>query len=240
MYLQTFLDELSYGELAGLYISTNLPTAGILTVDHRRILSLMNNGLLDMYSRIMMKEKEFDLYQRADRTLYPIRTTYMGDPNAGNDDIFIDNTGDDPPAGDIIRWLEAYDADGNEVFIDSPGHPYDLFTTEYDVLKITQQDDVDVRIISLVYQAAYPKIDFTDDIDMETFELDFPLYIARALRLYVASFMYSGKANKSTEKGSLSSQFLYQYETEIHKIQSLGLVPDKENKNSSFENNRWV
>lgn len=218
MLLQTFLDELSFDELSNLYISKNLPEFGILTADHCRVISIMNSGLLDLYSRIILKEKEFNLYQRADRVFYPIRAMYMGDPNAGDDQIFIDSTGDDPPNGDIIRWLEAFDAEGNEVFIDNPGYPYDLFTSEYDTFKLVHQEGTDLRVISLVYQAAYPKIDYTEDIDLDSYELTFPPFITKALRLYIAAAMYAGKANRSTEKGSLSSQYLYQYETEVHKL----------------------
>jgi len=239
LYLQTFLDDLIYDELSDLYASTNLSSV-TLTDDHNKVFSLMNSGILDICSRIKLKEKECDLYQRENKSLYYMRIPHVGDPNAGDEEIYIDGTGEDPPNGDIIRWLEAFDADGNEVFINSPGHPYDIFTPQLDVIKITQQEDTDVRIISLVYQANYPKIIIDDDPDPDIYELLFPSFINKALRLYVAAAMYSGKGGKSTEKRSMADKYLYQYESEILKIISLGLAPDKENENSSFENNGWV
>ena len=239
MYLQEFLNELIYNELSDLYSSTNLLYLTI-TDDHRKIFSLMNSGILDLCTRIKLKEKECDLYQRVNKSFYYIRSTHVGNPFAGDEDIYIDGTGDDPPNKDIIRWLEAFDVDGNEVFINSPNHPYDIFTPQLDVMKITQEVDVDVRIISLVYQACYPKIVVTDDFDIETYELLFPSFINKALCLYIAAAMYSGKGGKSTEKRSMADKYLYQYESEVLKIISLCLAPDKENENSSFENNGWV
>ena len=239
LYLQELLDDLSYGETSGLAVTNPITDTDIIK-NHARIFSLINNGLLDLYTRFKIKEKEFDLYQRADKSLYYVRAAYLGDPGAGDSEVYIDGTGDDPPAGDIIRFLEAYDADGVEVRINNPKYPYDIFTYEPDVIKLVQEEDADLRVISLVYQAAYPKINIEDDEDPETYALYFPTYLKKALLLSIAATLYRGKSSKASEQGNLSNTYLYQYELEINKIKELGLLPDKTSTSTNFEMNGWI
>ena len=239
-YLQDLFDELGYGELQELAIGKYLPDSDLMR-EYPGILTLINSGLTDLYSRFKIKEKEFDLHQRAGKSLYYLRAGHVGDPLAGDAEIYIDGTGNDPVDGDIIRLLEAYDADGNEVHINSPQFPLDIFTPEVDIIKVALPDSQEaLKVISLIYQASYPKIVIGDDPDPEAFALYFPLFLKKALRLYIAGSMFVGKASNAQEKGNLSSSFLYQYELECTKIESLGLVPQRGNSRANFESTGWV
>jgi hypothetical protein len=237
LYLQEIFNDLAYGEFADLAISN--PLSGSSLPDHHpKLVSLLNAGLLALYSRFKIKEKEFDLYQREGKTRYLIRSAHLGDPNAGDPEIYLDGTIDDPPAGDIIRFLEAFDEEGSEYHINDPKYPLEAFTPEPDIIKMTPADPP--KIISLVYQASYPKITIGEGFDPETYALYFPPILKRALLAHVASTVFVGKGTGDNGKGGMSSIFYYRYEQACLEIQKLGLLRDRDTESDRFDNNGWV
>ena len=243
-YLQELFDDLAYGEFANMAISD--PITGSITVDkYPKIVSYINAGLLDLYSRFRIKTKECLLYQRENKTTYYIRDEHLGDPFAGNPEIYIDGTVDDPPNNDIIRFIEAYDNDANEVHINDARYPEDIFIPEPDVITLTPGNlcipPVPLKIISLVYQAAYPKIVIDSSFDPGTYKLHFPSFLKLALTAYIASRLFVSKDSQAIEgQPRLSSTFLYRYEAECNKIKSLSLISEISDEAEQFENNGWV
>lgn len=236
--LKEIFDDLAYGEFAQMAIGKSLD--GTITTDkYPKVVSFINQALLDLYSRFVLKKKECVIYQREGVEKYYVRSAYMGDPMAGDPAIYIDNTTDDPPAGDIIKFIEAFDELGEEIFIDDGRYPDDLFLVEPDVFKITPSDPP--KVMTVVYQASYPKIIIGDTFDPATYELYIPQYIRTALLAKVASLLFTGKNSRVTEgEQNLSTTFHYRYEGECLKITNLSLVPGVSEDDSRFADKGWV
>jgi len=237
-YLKELFNDLAYGEFSNISLGNSL--AGVSDINqYPKVVSAINAGLLALYTRFQLKTKKLILYQRADKFLYYIRSSHMGDPNAGDPEIYIDGLGDDPPNGDIIRFIEAYDVDENEIFINDPKHPDDFKTPELDILKITPSDPL--KVITLVYQAAYPKIVITEDFDPDTYALYFPEFLRPALLAKVASRILTGKTTNAVEgQAHAGNTFMYAYEVACKRIESLGLVSNVEIESTQFVDNGWV
>jgi len=204
-----------------------------------KVVSLINLALLDLYTRFPLKEKEFKVYQRTGKSLYYIRADYMGDPLAGDPEVYIDGTGDDPPNGDIIKFTQAFDELGVEVMINKRQYPDGIFLPEPDVLKMTVGDVP--KIISMVYQAAYPKILIEANFNPATYKLYFPSFLKVALLAHVAARLFVGKDSSAVEgEPNLNNTFQYRYETECLKMERLSMAPGVDEEFEQFEKNGWV
>jgi hypothetical protein len=238
LYIKEIFDSLAYGELTNMAVS-KASNNSINPSEYLRIVSYINEGLLDLYTRFTIRTKEFDLYQRSGVTRYYIRSAHLGDPTAGDDDIYIDNTQEDSIDADIIRLITAYDSLGNEVRINNAAYPDDFFNPEPDILTIVERDPVEV--FSIKYQAAYPKISLNSSFDPATYELHIPAYIVKPLKAIVASKLFTGKAGKTTENNqSLQNTFLHQYEIACAEIVDRSLIPQEREEDERFTNNGWT
>lgn len=237
-YLKKIFDELAFGQFSGLAVG-NSPNGSISEEQYPKIISIMNSALLDIYTRLPLRKKEFDLYQRAGRETYYIRPDNVGDPNVGDPNIYIDGTEDKEIDGDIIKPIKAYNADGTEVFINKNQYPDDIFMPQYDVITIKERTPLEV--ISIVYQASYPEIVMSSDFDPAEYELNFPRFITPALLANMASRIFIGKTSNAGEgQPSMSNTFTYKYETEMARINQLNLVLETENEDTQFDNGGWT
>lgn len=238
LYLQELFDDLAYGEFANMAVGKNQVT----TIDpdkYPRIVSLVNAGLLDLYTKFPMKEKILNLHQRTGVDTYYLRPDHVGDPDGGDSDIYIDGTGVDPVNGDIIKITSAYDDEGEDIRINDNRYPDDIFTPEQDVIKITPGDTL--KILSLVYKASYPRILIPEGFDPETLELNFPRFLKPALLAFMASRFFIGKTSQAAEgQPNLSNTFLYRYNTELEVIRNNSLAPHIDPEAAQFERAGWV
>lgn len=237
LYLQEIFEDLAHGEFASLAIG-NSATGSVTADKYPKVVSAINRGLLALYSQFPLKEKECTIYQREGKTLYYLREDHVGDPNAGDPEIYIDNTCEQYPENDIILLTGAFDDSGAEMYLNNHKYPDDIFTPEFDILKMTPGDPL--KIISLVYRASYPKIIIEDDFNPETYKLTFPSFLKAALLNYVASQFFTGKTTKAAEgEANLNNTFLSKYSYECKRLKELGLVSETENDSDRFDNNGW-
>jgi hypothetical protein len=238
MYLQELFNNLAYGEFSGLAIG-NASTGTVPADKYPKLVSLINIGLLDLHTRFTLIEKEFDLYQRDGIYTYYLRSAHVGDPAAGNPELYVDGTSADPIAGDIIKIIKAFDEDGNKVRINDARYPDDIFMPQADVVKMTLGDPL--KVYSLVYQASYPTIVIAPGFDPATYELLYPRFLNNALMAFVAARLNQGRMTQANEgQNHVANTFFYRYEQECKKIESLSLVPMVDEEAEQFYNNGWV
>jgi len=236
--LKELFDDLSFGEFANMALGTSI-NGGMPVDKYPKVVSLINLALLDLYTRFPLKEKEFKVYQRAGKSIYYVRADYMGDPLAGDPEVYIDGTGEDPPNGDIIKFTRAFDELGVEVAINKIQCPDGIFLPEPDVLKMVVGDVP--KVISMVYQAAYPKIMIDVTFNPVAYNLYFPSFLKMALLAHVAARLFVGKDSSAVEgEPGLNNTFQYKYETECLKIEKLSLAPGVDEEFKQFESNGWV
>jgi len=236
--IQELFDDLAYGEFSNMAIGNSLAN-GVTPDKYPKVLSHINLGLLDLYTRFDLKKKEIHIHQQIGRSLYYLRAEHVGDPAAGDAEIYIDGTGDNPPASDIIKFLKAWDGDGVEVPIDSADDPTGVFMVEPDVVKMEVGDTP--KIISMQYQASYPRIIIETGFNPKEYKLYFPSFLKVALLAYIASRLFVGKEAQAIEgEARVSNTFQYRYEAECAKIARLGLSLSVLEEHNKFDNNGWV
>jgi len=238
IYLQELFDSLAYGEFTNVALSKT-PNGTVNPEQYPKLVSLINEGLLDLYTRFTIHKKELDLHQRAGYTQYYIRPEHVGNPLSGDPDIYIDDTKEDSVNADIIRFLEAYDSMGSTIQINDGAYPNDIFLPAPDIIKIAERDPLEV--ISIVYQAAYPKIKIDNTFDPTTYKLYFPAYITRPLKAYIAGQLFTGKTGKAVENaGHPANTFMYRYEQLCAELKDRATVPQMQSENTRFNDNGWV
>lgn len=238
--LSKIFDDLAYGEFANIAMGKS-QLDSITEKHYPRVLSALNLGLTELYKRFKLKEKEFDIHQQTGVSVYYLRTDNMGDVGDLDSETYLVSSNDDDPfADDIIKILEAYDSDGEEVKINFSGDPDNsIFTQAHDIIKMTPSSPLET--ISIVYQATHPPITITPNFDPKLVKLYFPDFILEALLNFVASRIFKGKTSKAAEgETHLSLTFIQQFEHACRKIVELGLVADEELSHNRFTTDGWA
>lgn len=239
MFLQEFFDHLAHGEFADLAIG-NSETGTIVETAYPKIISHLNLGLNELYKKFILKKKECTIQQQAGVELYYLRSSYIATGGIFADDAYIVEEDTDGFDNDIVKILEAYDADGDEVPINNLKYPTTgIFTQAFDTLKMTPADPL--KTVSIVYQAYHPRITLTETFNPETYQLYFPEYIEYALLCFIAAKLFKSKTTKTSEVTSPSyNSFLNQYDKACKEITELGLVEDTLFESKNFESKGWV
>jgi len=237
--LQEIFDDLASGEFTSMSLG-NSALGSIVEAQYPKVVSSLNLGLLELYKRFKLKQKECTVHQHADVTTYYLRTDYLGPVADLDDEAYIVEVEDDPFEDDIIRILEIYDADNEVIPLNDYRYPdTGVFLLAFDTLSMVPADPVEVRTI--VYQARYPKIILTDPFDPKDIELYFPDFIKEALLLYMASRIYKGKTSKAAEgTQNLGITFLAQFEAACKRLEQLGLAETRDLAHERFAAKGWV
>jgi len=236
--LQKLFDDLAYGKLTGLAMGNSI-TGSITEAQYPKIVSAINLGLIDLYKRFPLKEKECKLHQQTGVTLYYLRSEYVGDVGTMSADSYIEDSEEDPFEDDVLKVTEAYNEDEKPVPLNNNAYrSTGIFTPSHDIIKMVPADPL--KIISLVYRARYPEIEVTDNFDPEKINLYIPDTIREALLLFVASEVFSGKASKNAEgEPNVAMSFVYRYENTCQKLLNEGVFTDVNDTHSNFEAKGW-
>jgi hypothetical protein len=261
--LKEIFDDLAYGELASMAMG-NATSGGLMAKEYPRIVSLINAGLLDLYTRFPFRLKEFQLHQRAGKRYYYLRPEHTGSLDSTgvatfdgdtltfdgeeiylsgftdiSPEIYIDSTVERTLENDILSITRAFKEDGTPMHINDRKYPEEVFMPELDIVSILPT--VDFSTMTFHYQAAHPKIVLTEAFDPSAYMMYFPLSIKRALTLFVAAGVFSGKASSIVEgQVNLSNTYGYRYEAEIVRIRNLSLSQVMTEEPTQFESNGWA
>ena len=140
------------------------------------ILSLTNQGLVDISTRMPIKTRQIDLEFQNSKYMYALDDTGVGD--------YLDSTltEEEFVPEDFVRVLNIYDDCGENHTHDTDGH---IMTPSYNVLRFTKakMDALGERV-RIRYQAKHEGVDYDANIDI-------PPNLVTALQLFVASLFIS-------------------------------------------------
>jgi hypothetical protein len=189
MTLEELFKRLSFGPFSNIAIG-NSGAGTILEAKKPAIVDYLNDGLLRLYSRFILKENEVVIEERAGTTLY-----VMSSANAvSNQDTdptspgYILDTEAEPFQNDLLKILAVYDSDGNELVLNREGDELSLFTPQPNILQIPAPTEGKTTFI--IYQARQNPLPLTAPVDLNlTFEI--PAVLEQALISYIAYKAYS-------------------------------------------------
>ena len=177
---EDFSARLVRGQLKNLSVANN-SNLGEISPDYvDTILSLTNQGLVDLSTRLVLVKKQIDLVFVTDQHTYPLvdGAAYL-DSSDSQTDIFVQES--------FVKTLDVFDADGVRYSPNTEGH---ILTPTYNTLRFTSDvmEDLDPKV-RIRYQAKYATITETDNIEL-------PPNLYTALQLFVASLYISHMGGK--------------------------------------------
>lgn len=184
MDVENLFTRLSYGELSNLSMSTG--GSGLITAEGQpKIITAANEGLLRLYTRFVLSEKEIILEQVDNYTNYHLLPKYA---ETNTDDTFDEpryiKDIADPFHGDVIKVLRVYNDEGVELPLNDLQNPVSLFTPNPQMLQVPVPQPG--NMLSVVYQARHVLLEY----GILGAEIYLPAVLEGALIAYIAGHIY--------------------------------------------------
>jgi hypothetical protein len=231
MQLSELLTSLSVGVLQNLAVGGD--GSGEIPAKYRsRVVSAINQGIVALYARFNLLEKEVIVRAYDSQTIYPLKRIYADTNTTTVPRKFITDTVAAPFEEDVIKILEAYDEIGNQLLMNDPSEECMLFTPSLTTLQITKP--VTGNSYFLIYQAHHPKLSSSP-----TQEISVPLVLQEALEFYVAYKILS--AMNGQEHAAKAVEHFANYEricAEAKDMDSIGISLTSET--SKLTERGWV
>lgn len=158
MKVEDLFKLLSYGELSNLAMSHE-GSGEIEDKSQPKIITYANEGLLRLYSRFMLRERELLLELHEGITNYHLMSKFARSncsPKPG--DVLYIRDDNDPFGDDLIRVLEVRDMHGIALPLNDADQPDSVFTPHITTLQVP--DPKDGLMLSVMYQAQHRKLEF--------------------------------------------------------------------------------
>ena len=237
MKVPDLLKSLALAELNNLFIGQ---TGEIEESKIPRIVLAINDGLLALYTRFLLRERSLVIRMRAGITNYHLKKKFaISNYDVGNmptawDAPYIIDTGTEPFREDVIRVLAVYNYAGTLLPMNDNIRPDSVFTPQATVLQVPFA--LDGKMLSVTFQAKHEAI---PDSGYEDLDVDLPDFLIPALRYFVASSVYS---QMNTQENTMKGQeYQMKYEAVCKEAVDMDLISTSvSTTNSRFEKNGWV
>lgn len=219
MKIKELFRRLSFGELSNLSIS-NSGSGEIDVTKIPRLVQYLNDGLVTLYGRFVLSEKELIIEQVENITQYHLLLKHTVSQGAVGLDHYIKDQAN-PFLDDLIRVTAVWDAGGCELPLNDLRLCNSLFTPYPNVLQVPTP--ADGEILSVVYQARPARLKDEDgDIEVLDQEFEVPVILENALKLYVAHKVFSHmNGQENIIKGQ---EYLAAYEANCLEVEQRDLV----------------
>jgi len=179
MQLGELMTSLSLGLLRNLSVGGS-GSGTIPGQSQALVIDAINKGLVALFTRFSLIEKEVIIRAYDNQTLYPLKRRYADQDPTVVTQKFIADTADEPFHEDIVKILGIFDEEGSEMLLDDPDPSCIMFRPKPTTLQITQP--VTGNSYSVIYQGYHPKI-LNNPL---TQEIEIPPIMQEALECYVA------------------------------------------------------
>jgi hypothetical protein len=200
MRLSDLFGMLSTGELSNLTLG-NDGAGTIKAGKEQQVVNYINEGLLRLYGRFVLKEKELLLEQIPHQTSYELvpkfaRSYVPVSPEVAEPIYYIHDTPQLPFIGDIIKILAVFNDCKCPIPLNDESEHMSVFTPQANLLQVPCVHPG--RFLSLIYQARHPKL--TTDLNSI---VELPDILVGALTAYVA---YKAYSHMNTEVSTAKAQ----------------------------------
>lgn len=196
MQLNDLFHMLAYGELSNHHIAS-AGDGTLALAKQPQIIHFCNEGLMRLYTRFMLKEKDCIVELREGLTLYRLTPEYS---TIGFDSLLVDapyirDTVNAPFQDDVLKVLAVYSNHGDHRPLNDPNNCWSVNTPTTKTLQVnlTRANEV----LAVTYQAKHPTLDGTNQ------EIELPATLHGALTAFIAYKMYF---NMNTPESQAISQ----------------------------------
>lgn len=157
MYLDDLYSMLAYGELSNHHMATVVP-GEIAAAKHPQIIHFANEGLMRLYTKFILKEKDCMIELVDGVTLYHLLPEYaaVGYNLALADYAYIRDTCFDPFINDVIKVLSVQNANGEQRPLNDPTSYWSVNTPTPKTIQVNTPRLGEV--LSVSYQASHAKL----------------------------------------------------------------------------------
>lgn len=201
MVLEDLYKRLSYGELSNL--STSNSGSGSIKKDRlEQVVQHINDGLLILHTKFLLKQKEIGLNLYEHITHYYLNTRYaQTNINSPETYKYLLDTAEDPFTNTALRILDVVPRNENfSLPLNDPTEPYSLFTPQPTTLQVT--NPIENMIVGVIYQARPSNLFY----DQYEHKIDLPDSLVPALTAYVGYRVYTSM-NTETSSAKASEYF---------------------------------
>lgn len=239
MNLQQCLDRLAVGELAN---TTFVDSGKILKEKESFIISLINEALLRLYSRFVLKEDYVLIALNELTTDYVLTKEHVYSldevPPISSQvcledyNKYIIQTKEHPFKEDIIRIIRVNSPQGITVPLNDPSNPRSVFTPSYNVVQVPLLNRDSELAIS--YQAKHPIL--TEQDLQKELELSDPFF--GALFAYIA---YSAYSSLQSQMATATAQkYFSTYQALLDELVTFDIASNSYSQtNTKFYTNGW-
>lgn len=232
MKVEDLFSKLSYGELSNLNIG-NDGRGSIQDEAHPKLIGYIDEGLLSLYGRFVLRENDLMIETRKHITNYHLVAEYAESSGSNVPYPYIKDLPGEPFENDVIKILTVFDMYGNKVPLNDVDHPNSMFTPMPQTLQVPRP--VEAAGLSIGYQARHlPLVQDGDDLLSQNIVL--PFVLERALQFYVAAKVYSHINGQ--ENAAKSLEHMQSYEQVCLEVQSNDLVSQSFSTSHSKLNDR--
>ena len=205
MKLSELFFQLSVGELSNLAIG-NEGSGEMTDKGKTMVVNHTNSGLLALYSRFALLEKDLLIELLGNRTLYPLDARYAEMNTASTEPHkFIKDGLHDKFTNDVIQITSVQDFSGYEYPLNDIEGDHSLFTPQPNILQVPKPKAG--VALSVGYRARHPIISLVPETDPE---IELPFFFEDALKKYIASQVFSNMVGQDHMVKSQESYAAYE------------------------------
>lgn len=233
MNVEDLFTRLSFGELSGLSMSGN--ASGLIAAEAQpRLITFANDGLLKLYSKFVLRERELIIEQVDNYTNYHLLNRYA-ETNTDPSNLeprYIKDVAD-PFKEDALRILKVFAEDGVELPLNDDANPLSVFTPNPIMLQVPYPEPG--KALSLIYQARHVPLEY----GVLGAEIFLPVSLEPALTAYIAGAVFSSmNGQEHTLKGR---EYMANYEAICNGVLTNDIVStSRSTTNTKFDNRGFV
>lgn len=226
MKVSDLFQRLSYGVFSNLSLGND--GAGDIAANKKpKVVMYLNEALLQIYSRFVLKEDDLLIEQDGAIRFYQLTVEHASTNTESDAQKYIIDSELKPFTGDLIKVLEVRDQSGCALPLNDPEAPYSVFTPEPNVVQIPSP--VTGMPFGVSYQARHVEIGLSD----YAAEIHIPITLESALISYIAYLNY--RDLNTQEATAKSAEHLAMYEASCGQVEENDLV----NSSYAFTNTRF-
>jgi len=235
MNLQDFYKKLANGRLSNTAMVEGIDPVTIKAVHQPKVTDAINEGLVRLYTRFILNEKDVVIGLKDYITSYRLNSLYSESlaPQVGVPYSYILDGGGPVFSDDVIKILYVYDHDGYEMPLNDTTYYKYIFTPRFDTVQVPTP--ITGEVINVIYQAKH--ITLTSLEPLEKIILPDTLY--GALEAYVAHLLFAD-INSDDAKFKSEKQ-LARYEEICADVRLTDAVSSTTiQSNTKFINRGWI
>ena len=187
MNLQDFCKKLANGRLSNTSMVVDSGGLIIKVAQRQKVIDAINEGLIRLYTRFILSEKDVVISLRDHITSYRLNSLYSESlyPQDGVEIPYILDLPGEVFSNDVIKVLAVYNHDGCELPLNNSTNVKSVFTPRFDVVQVPEPKTGE--LMNVVYQAKHILLTVADPLE----EITLPDTLYGALEAYVAHLLFA-------------------------------------------------